>query len=138
MDLENILLSQGQFCSRRLLQMSTVFTHDAREQALLQGPKALEFIKTLHQLYCLLRRVLIQSNHIVPPDVFIEDRYRYKQQEDYLCFDGDFDNDNDDDDVPTTTPTTAAANLLLTLINQIPPILPPPPPQSPQSPFNFS
>ena len=40
-DLENILLLQGQFCSRRLLQMSTVFTHDAREQALLQEPKAL-------------------------------------------------------------------------------------------------
>ena len=53
-DLENILLLQGQFCSRRLLQMSKIFTHHAQEQALLQGPKALEFIKTLHQLYCLL------------------------------------------------------------------------------------
>ena len=99
MDLENILLSQGQFCSRRLLQMSTVFTHDAREQALLQGPKALEFVKTLHRLYCLLRRVLTQSDHIVATEIFIENRYTYKQQEDYLCFDGDFDdNDNNDDD----------------------------------------
>ena len=82
-DLENMLLLQGQFCSRRLLQMSTVFTHDAREQALLQGPKALEFVKTLHRLYYLLHGVLIQSNHIVPPEVFIENRYTYKQQEDY-------------------------------------------------------
>ena len=35
MDLANILLLQGQFCFRRLRQMSEVFTHDAREQALL-------------------------------------------------------------------------------------------------------
>ena len=40
-DFENILLLQGQFCSRRLWHMSEVFINDAREQALLQGPKAL-------------------------------------------------------------------------------------------------
>ena len=45
------------FFLRRLLQMSTESTHDAREQAALQGPKALEFVKTLHRLYCLLRQV---------------------------------------------------------------------------------
>ena len=129
--------------------MSTVFTHDAREQALLQGPKALEFVKTLHRLYCLLCRVLIQSNHVVAPEVFIENRYTYKQQEDYLCFDGDFDNDNDDNDTDvskiillpsimlTTLPTTASSNLLLTLINQVS-ATPPPTPQLTLSPFNFS
>ena len=120
----------------------------AREQALLQGPKAPEFIKTLHRLYGLLRGVLIQSNHIVAPKVFIENRYTYKQEEDYLCFDGDFVNDNDDDDIdiskvsfpsiiPTTPSTTAASNLLLTLINQASPT-PPPPSQLPFSPFHFS
>ena len=46
-DLKNILLLQGQFCSRRLWQMSEVLTHDTREQALLQGPKAPEFVSTL-------------------------------------------------------------------------------------------
>jgi len=129
--------------------MSKVFTHDAQEQALLQGPKALEFLKTLHQLYCLLCRVLIQSNHIVSPEIFTENRYTYKQQGDFLCVDGGFDNDNDGDDtdiskalllpliIPTTTPTTVASNLLLTLINQVP-ATPPPPSQSPLSPFNFS
>jgi len=73
----------------------------------------------------------------------------YKQQEDYLCFDGDFDdNDNDDDDtdsskvplpsiIPTTPPTTAASDLLLTLINQVP-ATPPSPSQLPLSQFNFS
>ena len=40
-DLENMLLLQGQFCSKRLWQMSKVFTHNTREQALLQGPKTL-------------------------------------------------------------------------------------------------
>ena len=81
---------------------------------------------------------MIQSTHIASPEVLIENRYTYKQQQDYLCFDGDFDND-DDDDIPTTTPTTATADLLLTLINQIPPIpSPPPPPPSPPSLFNFS
>ena len=53
-DLENMLLLQGQYFSRRLRQMSKVFTHDALEQALLQEPKTLEFVKTLHRLYCLL------------------------------------------------------------------------------------
>ena len=137
-DLANILLLQGQFCSRSLLQMSKLFTHDAQEQALLQGPKAFEFVKTLHQLYCLLCGVLIQSNHIVSPEIFPVNCYIYKQQEDYLCFDGDFDNDNGDDDrdvskasllpsiIPTTTPTTAASDLLLILINQVP-VTPPPP-----------
>ena len=74
------------------------------------------------------------------PEVLIENRYTYKQQTYYLCFDCDFDNDDDDDDddIPTITPTIAAANLLLTLINQIPPIPSPPPPPSPPSPFNFS
>ena len=127
--------------------MATVFTHDTQEQALLQGPKALEFVKTLHQLYCLLRGVLIQPDHVVAPEAFIENRYTYKQQEDYLCFDGDFDNDNDNDDtdaskapfplIISTTPTiTAASNLLLTLINQVSATLPPPSPL-PLSPFNF-
>ena len=128
--------------------MSKVFTYNALKQALLQGPKALEFVKPLHQLYCLLSRVLIQSTHIASPEVLIENRYTYKQQGDYLCFDDDFDNNNDDDDdgddddddddIPTTTPTTAAADLLLTLINQIPPIPSPPPPPSLPSLFNFS
>ena len=92
---------------------------------------------------------MIQSNHIVLPEVFIENRYTYKQQEDYLCFDGDFDNDNDVDDeagsnvsllpsiIPATTPTTTAADLLLSLINQVPENSPPPSPSS-LSPFNFS
>ena len=44
-DLEDILILQGQFCSKRLWQMSKVFTHNTREQALLQGPKALKFVK---------------------------------------------------------------------------------------------
>ena len=84
----------------------------------------------------------MQSSHTATPEVWIENRYTYKQQEDYLCFDGDFDNDDDDDkddedEIPTTTPTTAAADLLLTLINQIPPIPSPPPPPSPPSLFNF-
>ena len=117
--------------------MTKVFTHDTREQALLQGPKALEFVKTLHRLYCLLPGVLIQSNYIVSPEVLIENYYMYKQQEDYLRFDGDFDNDDDVDDevgsnvllppsiIPTTTPTTAAADLLLSLINQVPATSPP-------------
>jgi len=128
--------------------MSKVFTHDAQEQALLQGPKALEFVKILHRLYCLLCRVLTQSNHIVAPEVFIENCYTYKQEEEYLCFYGDFYNDNDDNDIdvskillpsiiPTTPPTTAASNLLLTLINQVPPT-PLPPSQLPLSLFNFS
>lgn len=64
MDLENILLLQGQFCSRQLLQMSEVFTINAQEQALLQGPKTPEFVKTLHQLYHFLQPVLTESNHI--------------------------------------------------------------------------
>jgi len=147
-NLENILLLQGQFCSRRLLQMSKVFTHVAREQALLLRPKALESVKTLHRLYCLLCGVLIQSNHIVAPEVFIENCYMYKQQEDYLYFDSEFD-DNDDDTeicmvplfpsiIPTTPPTTAASNLLLTLINQVPETPPPPSQLLPLSPFNFS
>jgi len=128
--------------------MSTVFTHDTREQALLQGPKALEFVKTLQRLYYLLQGVLVQSNYIVATEFFIENSYTYKRQEDYLCFDGDFDNDNDDDDTDaskapfpsiifTTPPTTAASNLLLTLINQVSATLPPPS-QLPPSPFNFS
>jgi len=101
--------------------MSTVFTHDPLEQALLQEPKALEFVKTLHRLYSCLSGVLIQATNIVPPEVLIENRYTYKQQIYYLCFDADFENDDDadddnddDDDVPTTTPTTAATDLLLT------------------------
>ena len=49
-DLENILLLQGQFCSRRLRQLSEVFTHDAQEQALPQGQKAPEFVSTILQL----------------------------------------------------------------------------------------
>ena len=131
-----MLLLQGHFF-RSLRQMSKVFTHDAREQNLLQGPKALEFVKTLHRLYCLLQRVLIQSTHVVSPEVLIENRNTYKQQEEYLCFDCDFDNENDDDnEIPTTTPTTTAADLLLTLINQVPATIPPPP--SLLSPFNFS
>ena len=137
------------FCFRRLWQMSEVSTHNAREQVLLQGPKALDFVKTLHRLYCLLQGVLTQSNHIVSLEVLIENRYRYKQQEAYLCFDGDFDNDNNVDDeagsnvslppsiIPTTTPTTTAANLLLSLINQVPATSPPPSPPL-LSPFNFS
>ena len=92
---------------------------------------------------------MIQSNHIVSPEVFIENRYTYKQQEDYSCFDGDFDNDDDVDDkagsnvslrpsiIPITTPTTAVANLLLTLINQVSVTSPPPSPSS-LGPFNFS
>ena len=108
--------------------MTKVFTHDTREQALLQGPKALEFVKTLHRLYCLLPGVLIQSNYIVSPEVLIENYYMYKQQEDYLRFDGDFDNDDDVDDevgsnvllppsiIPTTTPTTAAADFIINII----------------------
>ena len=73
---------------------------------------------------------------------FIENRYTYKQQQDYLCFDGDFDNDDDDDDdddddkIHTTALTTAAADLLLTLINEVPATLPPPP--LPLSLFTFS
>ena len=59
--------------------MSTVFTHDTQEQALLQRPKALEFVKTLHRLYSLLSKVLIQATNIVPPEVLIENRYTYKQ-----------------------------------------------------------
>jgi len=47
-DLENLLLLQGKYFSRQLRQMSQVFTHDALEQALLQEPKGLEFVKTLH------------------------------------------------------------------------------------------
>ena len=81
MDLENVLLLQGQFCSRRLRQMSEVPTHDAWEQALLQGPKAPEFVSTLLRLYHLLQPLLIQSNHFLPPEVFIENCYTYKQQE---------------------------------------------------------
>jgi len=85
----------------------------------------------------------------------------YKHQEHYLCFDHDFDTEEDEaadlwlrlrhesslresplytqaSSLPsithTTTPTTAAADLLLTLINQVPATSPP----SPLSPFNFS
>ena len=80
---------------------------------------------------------------------FIENLYTYKQQENYLCCDGDFDNDNyivDDAGsnvslnpsiIPTTTPTTAAANLLFSLINHVLATSPPPSPSS-LSPFNFS
>ena len=46
--------------------------------------------------------------------------------------------DGDNDYIPTTSPTTAAADLLLTVINQILPIPSPSPPPSPSSPFNFS
>ena len=83
---------------------------------------------------------MIQSNHILSPEVFIENHYTYKQQENYLCFDGDFDNDNDDDgEIPTTTPTTTSADLLLILKNQLP-ATPPPllPSSSSLSLFNFS
>ena len=47
-DLKNMLLLQGKYFSRRLWQMSTVFIHDSLEQTLLNDPKALEFVKTLH------------------------------------------------------------------------------------------
>jgi len=92
---------------------------------------------------------LIQPTNIVPPEVLIESCYTYKQQEDYLCFDCDFNNDDDADDetgsnvsippsiIPTTTTTTAAADLLLSLINQVPATSSPPSPTS-LSPFNFS
>ena len=117
--------------------MSKVFTHDAWEHDLLQGRKALELVKSLHRLYCLLRGVLIQSTHIVSPEGLIENRYTYKQQQEYLCFDGNFDSDNDDDnEIPTTTPTSTVVDLLLILINQVPATIPPPP--SLLSPFNFS
>ena len=76
----------------------------------------------------------------------------YKPQEHYLCFDHDFDTEEDEaaklwlrlrhksslqesplytqasslsSITPTTTPTTAAADLLLTLINQVPAASPP-------------
>ena len=56
--------------------MSEVFTNNAREKALLQGPKALQFIKTLHELYCLLycllQLLLIQSNYIFSPEVLLK------------------------------------------------------------------
>ena len=138
-----MLLLQGQYCSRYIWQMSRVFTHNALKQASLQESKALEFVTTLHQLYCLLSGVLIPPTHIATPEVAIENRYTYKQQEDYLCFDRDFDNNDhddkdDDDETPTTTPTTPAADLLLTLINQIPSIPSPTPPASTPTPFNFS
>ena len=77
--------------------MSKVFTHDALEQASLQDSKALEFVKILHRLYSLLSDVLIPPTHIATPEVWIENRYTYKQQVDYLCFDADFDNDDDAD-----------------------------------------
>ena len=114
--------------------MSKVFTHDALEQASLQEPKALEFVKTLHRLYCRLSGVLNPPSHTATPEVWIENRYTYKQQEDFLCFDCDFDNNDDDDD---DIPTTAAADLLLSLINQVPATSSPPPP-TPLSQFNFS
>ena len=99
-DLENILLLQGQFYSRRLWQMSEVFTHNAQEEDLLQGSQALEFVKTLHWLYCLLQPILIQSNHLFSTEGFIESLLEpptYKQKEYHLCFGGDFDNDSDAD-----------------------------------------
>jgi len=46
--------------------MSEVFTNNTSEQALLQGPKSLEFVKTLHHFY------LIQSNHIFSPEVLLK------------------------------------------------------------------
>ena len=86
----------------------------------------------------------------------------YKHQEHYLCFDHDLDIEDDEEAellwlrlrhesslresplytqasplpsiTPTTTPTTAAADLLLTLINQVPAASPP----SPLILFNFS
>ena len=94
-------------------------------------------------MYGLLSGVLTPPTHIATPEVWIENRYTYKQQEDYLCFDCDFDNNDDDDDydeaeIPTTTPTTPAADLLLTIINQMPPIPSPTVPASTLTPFNFS
>ena len=68
-DLQNMMLLQGLYFSSRLWQMSKVFTHDTLEQALLQEPKALEFVKTLHRLYSLLSRVLIPPTHIATPEV---------------------------------------------------------------------
>ena len=92
---------------------------------------------------------MIPPTHIATPEVWIENRCTYKQQEDCLCFVCDFDNDDNDDDdddddddnddIPTIIPTTIVADLLLILINQISPIPSPPPPlPSPPSPFNLS
>ena len=138
-----MLLFQGQYFSKHIRQISKVFTHDALEQASLQEPIALEFVKTLHRLYGLLSGVLTPPSHNATPEVWIENRYTYKQQVDYLCFDRDFDNNDhddkdNDDETPTTTPTTPAADLLLTLINQISPIPSPTVPVSTLTPFNFS
>ena len=94
-------------------------------------------------MYGLLSGVLTPPTHIATPEVWIENQYTYKQQEDHLCFDYDFDNNDNDDDydedeIPTTTPTTPAADLLLTIISQIPPIPSPTVPASTLTPFNFS
>ena len=93
------------------------------------------------KLECVPTNLPVTQSALGGPNESPPELSTYKQEEDYLCFDCYFDNnDNDADDVdndyiPTTSPTTAA-DLLLTVINQIPPI--PSPSPSPSSPFIFS
>ena len=85
--------------------MSEEFTNDAQEQALLQGPKARVFLKSLLKLFafcdeleCVPTNLPVTLSVLGGPNESPPELSTYKQQERYLCVDHAFDNKDDNDD----------------------------------------